>query len=386
MGLGVIERAPALREAIESLARLRDEVGVLSISVGIEPGARLGGKPAWEVAIKNDLDRLSRDSARGRAVEHGLARAEIELSHLLDPARSGRGRGLYLALGTGVLIEVFLHRSLPTGARLGEVAHLLPLLAVLDEGEPAAFLVASRDAISVSESELGAVHDLEQIELEPWIGDWWPEMKATARANPLRGQETVSHRDRYARRVAAAYRHTLDEAVERIAALAHQRGWTRAVVAGDPRRTDPLDNVLRRAGVATAVVGATLEGVREERAVERLRTALARLVAAQTLELAREVAAEATAGGKGACGMAHVLAALAEGRVAHLLIDPERAFPGTMGPGETLRAAVRPEDGVDLADLVVRRALTTDASVTPLYGEAAAVLEGRDGIGALLRW
>jgi hypothetical protein len=134
------------------------------------------------------------------------------------------------------------------------------------------------------------------------------------------------------------------------------------------------------------VVGATLEGVREEKSVERLRTALARLVAAQTLELAREAEADATAGGKGACGLSHVLAALAEGRVAHLLIDPTRAFPGTIGTGETLRAAVGTEGGVDLADLVVRRALTTDASVTPLYGEAAAVLEGRDGIGALLRW
>jgi hypothetical protein len=74
------------------------------------------------------------------------------------------------------------------------------------------------------------------------------------------------------------------------------------------------------------------------------------------------------------------------GRVAHLLIDPERVFPGTIAAGETLRAAAGPEDGVDLADLVVRRALTTDAAVTPLYGEAAVVLEGRDGIGALLRW
>jgi hypothetical protein len=386
MGPSLVERAAELRDIVDSLARVRDDAGVLSITVGIEPGAGVGAKPAWEIRLENDLARLSRDVARGRAVERRIAEADVDLSQLLDPAVSGRGRALYLALGSGAATEIFLHHPLPTGARVGQVAHLLPLLEALDDGEPAGFLVASRDAISVSESELGAVREHERLDLEPWIGNWWPEMKAHARANPLRGQQTVSHRDRYARRVAAAYRHTLDQAVEKIASLAPRRGWTRAVIAGDARRTNVLDEALRRAGLGTTVLGATLEGVREEEAVARLRAALAGLVARQALEQAREAEAEATAGGRGACGLAHVLATLAEGRVARLLIDPSRSFPGAVGPDEWMSAAVEAGGGVDLTDWIVARALATDAAITPVHGEAAAVLKGRDGIGALLRW
>ncbi|HXG76735.1 MAG TPA: VLRF1 family aeRF1-type release factor [Gaiellaceae bacterium] len=386
MESSLIEHAAELRDAIDGLAQLRDEVGVLSITVGIEPGPVLGERPAWEVALENDLARLARNGARGRAVERWLAGANGELERLVDAARSGRGRALYVALGTGASTELCLQPPLPTGARLGDLAHVLPLLAALDAGEPAAFLVASRDELALHESELGTVHELDRIELEPWVGSWWPEMKAPARANPLRGQEMVSHRDRYARRVAAAYRRTLDEAVREVVARAGERGWTRAVLAGDPRRTEPLEEALREAGVATVVLDATLAGVPEEDARRRLRTALEGLVASRALELAREAKAEAAADGRGACGLADVLAALGEGRVARLLIDPARVFPGTVGPGEVLRAAVPPEEGVDLTDRIVARALATDAAVTPLSGEAAAVLQDREGIGALLRW
>ena len=82
----------------------------------------------------------------------------------------------------------------------------------------------------------------------------------------------------------------------------------------------------------------------------------------------------------------NVLAALAEGRVARLLLASSKPFPGTVGPGETLSAAVDPGNATDLTDWIVVSALATDAAVTPVSGEAAAVLESRGGLGALLRW
>lgn len=382
----VVERASELRAVIDLRARERDDAGVLSVAVGIEPGAQLGGRPAWEIRLKNDLTRLLHDPTHGRALKRWLPRAAAQIERLVDPALSGRGRAFYLVLGSGEATEIHLYDALPTGARVGARAHLLPLLTALHAGEPAVFVCASRDAISLSESELGAVRELERLDLEPWVGDWWPEMKASARANPLRGQQTVSHRDRYDRRVAAAYRHTLDDAVERLASLARNRGWSRAVVAGDPRRADALVDVLQTEGITTAVLRTTLEGVRKEEAVGRLRAALRELVAGEALERAREVEAEATAGGKGVCGLAHVVAALAEGRVARLLIDSSKSFPGTVGPGEMLSAAFDAGSATDLTDWIVVSALATDAAVTPVSGEAAAVLESRGGLGALLRW
>jgi len=386
MGSAVMERASELQALVESLARLRDGIGVLSVTIGIEPGAVSGGTPAWEIALENDLRRLRHDGAVGQALGRRLAADAPRLARLLDPTSSGRGRALYVPLELGSSSEVTLQRALPTSARVGPVAHVLPLLAALDQGEPAGLVMASRDAISVLQSELGRTREVDRIELEPWVGDWWPEMKGPAASNPLRGQHTVAQRDRYARRVAAAYRHTLAESPAAIGALAHDRRWTRAVLAGDPRTIEVLDEALRDGGVATATIGANLEGLRREDVVRRLDAALETLVAEQVAVHARLAVEEAAAGGRGAYGLVPVLAALAEGRVARLVIDPSRPFPGTVGAGESLSAADEAGERVDLTDWVVSRALTTDAAVTPVFGDAAQALEGRGGIAALLRW
>lgn len=380
------ERASRLRELIGALTELRAEDGVLSLAVGIEPGAPLGGRPAWEIQLENDLARLVHDPAYGRALERRLASEGAVLEQLTDPALPALGRVLYLPLGSATSTLVLLREGLPTVARAGPVAHLLPLLGALDAGEPAGLVTASRDRLHVSVAELGAVREVERLDLEPWVGDWWPEMKAAARANPLRGQEMVSHRDRYQRRLAAAYGRTFAEALERVSALARRHGWTRAVLAGDARRVEPLEETLRRLGLATAVVSANLEGIREEEALARLREALVRLVAEQALERARAAVEEAQAGGRGACGLERVLAAAGEGRIAHLLVDPSRSFLGLAGPGETLAVAAEPEGATDLTDVLVAKVLASRGTVTPVRGEAAQALAEHGGIAALLRW
>lgn len=382
----VVERASHLRELIDTLAGVRTDAGVLSLAVGIDPGAPLGGRPAWEIQLENDLAQLVRDPAYGRAVERLLAREEALVEQLADPALPGLGRACYVPLGSETSTLVLLREPLPTLARAGRVAHLLPLLGALDAGEPAGLVTASRDALHVLETELGVVREIERFELEPWVGDWWPEMKAAARANPLRGQEVVSHRDRYQRRLAAAYGRAFADALEQVSALAGRRGWTRAVLAGDARRVEPLDEALRSLGLATAAVPANLEGVREEEALARLREALVGLVADQALARVRAAVDEAQAGGPGACGLEQVLAAAGEGRIAHLLVDPSRPFLGLVGPGETLTAAAEPEGASDLTDVLVAKVLATRGAVTPVRDDAARALAEHGGIAALLRW
>jgi hypothetical protein len=272
---------------------------------------------------------------------------------------------------------------LPTGARLGPVAHVLPLLGALVEGAPAGLLGASRDEVVVLEAELGLVHEVCRAELEPTITEW-PEMKGPVRANPLRGAHTVSQRDQHSRRLAAAYQHTLDDAIPVLAALAEERGWARAVLAGDPRLTRPLDEALVGRRVATTTVHANLEGLRPDDAVRRLEAALDALVADEAQALVRRASEEAAAGAHGAHGLGPVLEALAEGRVEHLLLDPRRSHAGTVDAEERLAPAGKGEEAVDLTDLIVARALATGATVTPLPEDAARMLSG--GIGALLRW
>jgi hypothetical protein len=293
---------------------------------------------------------------------------------------------LYVALESGASREVTLRRALPTGARVGLVAHVLPLLEALEAGERAGLIMASRDALVLWESELERASEVDRIELEPWVGDWWPEMKGPSRANPLRGQHTVSQRDRYARRIAEAYRHTLDEASVTLGALARERSWTRAVLAGDPRTIDALDGVLRHGGLTTITIAANLEGLRTEQALERLEAALETLAAQTSRDRIRVIQEEAAADAKGACGLARVLAALNDARVASLSIDPSRTYTGLVESGEILRAADPVEGTADLTDLIVSRALSTGADVIPVLGDAAEHLGSCGGIAALLRW
>lgn len=376
-----IERVRELRELVDTLVELRDEIGVLSVTVGVEPGPTAGSTPAWEIALRNDLASLRKDGV----LEGSLGReADERLAVAVDPALPGRGRAFYLGLASGESVEAVVPEALPTGARVGPVAHVLPLLAVLEQGATAGFLAASRDGISVSECELGLVRDLDRIELEPWVGDWWPEMKGPARANPTRGQQTVSQRDRYARRLSEAYRHTLQDAAAELGALAGGRGWVRAVLAGDPRLVTPVGDVLRAAGVTTTSLGANLDGLRPEDARERLVAALGALVVEQSATRARSVVETAAAGTSAVLGLGPVVAALNEARVGALVLDTGREYPGSVAADGLL--SVGEQDDDDLTDVVVERALSTGAVVTPVSGEAAAALDGCGGIGATLRW
>ena len=377
----LMERVSDLRNFVGSVVELRDPVGVLSVTIGIEPGAGSGGTPPWEIALENDLTRLRHDGSLGPASKRRLEETSERLAELLDATSTGRGRALYVALESGASHEVTLERTLPTGARVSPVAHVLPLLEALEAGERAGLIMASRDALVLWESELERANEVDRIDLEPWVGDWWPEMKGPSRANPLRGQHTVSQRDRYARRIAEAYRHTLDEASVTLGALARERSWTRAVLAGDPRTIDALDGVLRRGGLTTITIGSNLEGLRTEQALGRLEAALEKLAAQTSLQRIR-VIEEAN----GAFGLARVLTALNGARVASLLIDPSRTYTGLAEPGEILRPTDRAEGAVDLTDLIVSRTLSTGASVIPMLGDAAEHLATCGGIAALLRW
>ena len=333
----LMERASDLRDFVGSVVELRDPVGVLSVTIGIEPGAGSGGTPPWEIALENDLTQLRHDGSLGPASKRRFEETSPRLAELLDPTSAGRGRALYVALESGTSREVTLQRTLPTGARVGPVAHVLPLLEALEAGERAGLIMASRDALVLWESELERANEVDRIDLEPWVGDWWPEMKGPSRANPLRGQHTVSQRDRYARRIAEAYRHTLDEASVTLGALARERSWTRAVLAGDPRTIDALDGVLRHGGLTTITIAANLEGLRTEQALERLEAALETLAAQTSRDRIRVIQEEAAADAKGACGLARVLAALNDARVASLSIDPSRTYTGLVESGEILR-------------------------------------------------
>ncbi len=381
-----LERSHELREFIDSAVAMRDPVGVLSVTIRLEPGAGGGGTPPWEIAVHNDFAKLHRSGLLGRHWRERLDETSARLDELVDPVYGGRGRALYVALESGAHCEVALAPGLPTCARVGPVAHVLPLLQVLQERQPAGLIMASKDLVLLFESELGHVSEVDRMELEPWVGDWWPEMKGPSRAIPLRGQHVVSQRDRYARRVAVAYRRTLHDASVALEALAGERGWRLAAVAGDSRTVDSLADALRRSGTSIITSDANLEGLRVDDALRRLESVLRDLAAETSLHRVQLIVEAVAAEAKAVWGLADVLAALNEARVATLVIDPSRVYPGLHQPDGILRTADPSETPADLTDVLAVRALSTGAELLPVHGTAAELLESGDGIAAQLRW
>jgi hypothetical protein len=371
-----------LRSVLPELARLRDPVGVLSITVAAEPRSESNRTPGWQIELRNDLAHVRREVGDQSLLEQRLEELGPQLDAIREPSLAERSHALYVALEAGTMTAIRLPTPLPTGARVARIAHLLPLVSVLAAGERTGLVCASRNVLELHESELGSVRLLESISLEPDIGDWWPEMKGPASPNPARGQQVVAQRDRYARRLADAYAHQLDVGAEALAAVARHRGWTRAVVAGERRLTRRLEASLAPE-IATIATRGNLVGIHEAEVRRRLQAALAKLATEQALALVRETISEDFTGGRGVLGLKDTLAALGSGRVDRLLIDPERTFPGTVGADENLAAD---ETGEDLGDWIVASALATDASVLPVTGAAAQALAPGGGIGALLRW
>jgi hypothetical protein len=380
----VFDRTSELRRFVSALAEWRDPVGVLSVTVGIEPGAARRGTPAWAIAVENDLARLREGAspALGRCLDD----ASIHLEELFDPVGGESGRALYVTLDAGAFRRLDLRTPLPSRARVGSVAHVLPLLHALEAGAPTGLVMVSKDQVVVLESELAELRELERIDLEPWVGDWWPEMKGPSRANPLRGQHSVSQRDRYSHRLAAAYDRTRRKASQALAGIAAERQWTLAVLAGDPRTVGVLEKAIRQGGVESiSTLGTNLEGLRTEDAHARLAEMRESIVADVSLQRARAVRVPAV-GSARACGLESVLLALAEARVASLVIDPERAYEGVVDADGTLRVSGNGVPAVELTDSIVARCLDTGAEVHPVHGAAADAVADCGGIAARLRW
>lgn len=378
---------------------LRDQIGVLTVYVGIDPVAEATSRPPWEIELNAQLQslrarvRAEAEHERWVAFNRRLDALAPTFARLVDAAEHGRGRALFAAVGSDEVHTIAAQTSFPTQATLGTVAHVVPVLRA-DDGHPLGLVLVGRDRVRVLEMHLGEVVERATFDVEPVVADG-PERKGPSAANPLRAQQTVAHRERYERHLEANHRRLLERAAERISHTAVERGWEFAVVAGDPRGAQPLIDALTAAGVEAEPVDRDLDGLAPTRAVAELTPFLETGKSRRNLMLAQRARDMALSGGRGAVGLADVLSALAEGRVDRLLIDGERPLLGAVGPnGELVPPGIRPAGIAEtelepeplLADRMVLQALQTGARVTVVDGEAAAALADADGVAALLRW
>jgi hypothetical protein len=379
---------------------LRDPIGVLSVYVDADPREQAAQRPAWVVAVENGLRdvrervKANGDHARWRAVFERLDALEPELSALVDPRRAGRGRALFATIEGGELRTVGLHVPLGNRVALDEIPHLSPLVAALDRGRPVGILVATQADVRVLEQRLGVVEELMALSLEPDTSEW-REMKGPAAANPALAQHAAPQRDLFERRLEEHRLRALDLVSRRLGELAESRGWERALAAGERRVADRLAEALAGPRLEVRVVDKNVHGLGPIEVGDALAAELAEELLRREEQLVARVLDSALSGNAGALGVADVLSALEEGRVAHLLVAENGSPAGARtGDGRLLPAGVVPP-GVDPSELVpvqalvehmVERALATDASVTVLSPAAAEPLAGSEGVAALLRW
>ena len=257
-----------------------------------------------------------------------------------------------------------------TDVRLERRAHLLPLLAAAEAGRVLGVAVVSSDELRLFELEMGEGRELRRIEVSQPGFEW------SLRKEPNAGVVENLHR-------------IADIAASEVERSARAHGWDEMVVAGNRRIVLRLADTLTRAGLSVHTHDV-------DPAPEVTATTIARICGAyaeasrqaQNQRLVERVRNQTAADRGGALGLADVSAALAEGRVDHLVLDTLGVYPGTVtGDGQLVAGGPSPPTPVvDLAGELIERAFETDAKVTAVSGSAAQELSSCGGIGALLRW
>jgi hypothetical protein len=378
-------------DTLLELSRRTDPVGVLSVYVAADPADDPTRRGA-AIDIDNRLAELLRrvkdegPHERALAVEDGIRRVRPEIDALTDPAHSGRGRALFCSLSDATTTRFWSQMPLANRVVLDAGAFIHPLLELADEGRPAGVVVAARDGVRLFDWRLQEMREV--ATLTPDVAQASHERSgpvgsspANRQGSPKREQRTARDRDRTSR--------FLDSAAAAVESHAEEQGWERLLISGGDRLIEPLAEALSPQWQARTVrdprVFAQLSPAELSAAIgDRLRADHREREAA----LLRQAGEPATAR-----GLSAVAAALNEGRVAHLLYDPEVRYEGEVdadgamyATGEIPPGASGLADEPRLTERLVERALATDARVTPIEGAAGGALADAGGIAALLRW
>lgn len=376
--------APSRRD-LQALVRWRPPSGVLSVYLDLEPGDR---GEAWRIELRNGL-RAALESARDEvdrdsriALERTVERLGQEVGDLGRP--EGRARIGFVEVG-GRGQERWHTLAVPTGptrVAYGPRPVLGPLLAAIDRGTPRGILAASSEQVRLLGWAFGEVEEVGSWGLEIFSRDW-REQRSRASADPARAQgPTSSGRDQFGQRMEANRERFLREAGQLAAQAASGRGWQEVGAFAEESHFRLLADAFGDAMPLRHLDPHNLATQPAHAIAERLESMLPEINRERERALLAEVRSEAHGGTKGALGLEETLQALEQGRVEHLLLDPERTYE--LPAGSPL--ADGHESELPLGERMVELALSTSAAITLLDEEAAAELDEQGGIAALLRY
>ncbi len=246
-------------------------------------------------------------------------------------------------------------------------------------------MLVGTERVRVLSWDQGLVEEPDSSTYDLSLGDW-RRYEAYAAANPARAQQTATHEASFDRRLEEWRRRflatTAQETGRRVAAL----GWKRIVIAGEGELAAAFAAALP-GRVGSAVVAETDLNLVDRRAsevAEQLEPHLEALKRREGRRLAQVAVQRAQAGDLAVLGADETLSALGEDRVEHLIIDPARLSPGSLGP--QARAVLQDAPAELLIERAVERALLAGARVTSLLGDDSSPLAPSGGLAALLRY
>jgi hypothetical protein len=365
---------PPSGSSVEELLDWRPELGVLTVSVAIDPGDRGQG---WLTALRNDLNAAVRPADdghdRGRALRATAQRILDRFGE--DRLPSGRVQLGFCQVSDGrnprdVWIAAEL-TDFRTSVSYDERPRLTPLLKLLDEGAAVGAVAISSERVHLYEWRLGALELIQDWEIEIFENDW-RETKGQRPADPASTQGVHSTgKDQFDRRL----EHNRARFLKEVGGLSdhesRERGWRRLIAFGDPEHFRELADGVEK-GIELEL-GDTVDVINEKRGrvLERVNAAITKGNDRRALALIeRAVEGARTPDGHGALGVTDVQRALDEGRVERLIFDADT-------PEQEL---------ADVEDEIVERAIRTSAQVTPVEDTAAEALREHGGVAAILRY
>ncbi len=388
---------------LRSLATMTDRMGVLSLYATADPHDE-SAQPAWRARARTELKRL-RERARQSgsrdyytAVSSRLHAIDDDVETLLDSRTTGLGRALFAPVNNGQVEWFTLQVPLIDHVAVAPTAQLRPLVSAWSAAGPAGAVAVSVDEVRIVDVRLGVATDVATIA--------HPDDLADRRELTGKGHATVStthhssasHHDLFEQRAEdrlLRYLHTLGS---EIAAHAKNYGWECIAITGEAKYAHAVSAGLPGNLAASVVtVPRTVTGHNPHKLATTVVPAIEQARAERQLRLSERVrdAAFNTNSETGACGLAPTLAALQQGRVAHLLLAADLTWAGRRAPDGTLTTETDVPQGVDPAHLapeqrlderMIELAIREGAAVSILDATAAAPLSAHDRVGALLRW
>lgn len=374
-------------DVLHELATAEPKRLVISVHARTDPRdpVNTGSTPAWLIELRNGLraisERLEAGDDRDARLAFRVARERIEQEMTgLTPDERARSVSWFLDIDGDS--ERF---SLQLPLRRDRVVvdtkpFVSPLVDIADRGSPTGVILVGGDIVRIAQIEQAELVEPQNSMFELSLGDWRP-FGGSSGGSSERGALTTSHEEHYEARVDAQRGRLFTTAATETAKRLEALGWQRIVLAAEgqvaTRFRDAMPAKLRERVIAEADLN--LVGKEATVITEGVEPLIEEAWDRRTRELAALAHDRASSGGPATLGPEETLGALAEGRVAHLLIDPDHDFSALTATFPL--AAGEPAEM--LGERAVESAIAGAALVTVI---TADTLGQADGMAALLRY